>query len=154
MFSRIASLGILSAVLLSGCAPSSADTEAITVSHCKYVQFIVASQNYWLEVRQSVRDQKDSEVERGILSREEADRQYLEFAQSYVGLSKGIDAFGVPEEKPSVEFEEAARKYQDAVVDEDSIKNQYLEEVFSACEAVGVKIDSTTSDVDKFRGQY
>ncbi len=145
---------MVSAVLLSGCAQSSADTEAITISHCNYVQFVVASQNYWLEVRQSIRDQKDGGVESGNLSQEEADRQFLEVAQSYVDLSKGIDAFGVPEEKPSVEFEEAARKYQDAVVDEESIKNPYLEEVFTACEAVGVKIDSTTSDVDKFRGQY
>lgn len=154
MFAKGASVGLLSATLLSGCAPSSAETDAITVSHCNYVQFIVASQNYWYEKRLSIREQKYGEVDAGILSQEEADRQFMEIAQTYVDLSKSIDTFGVPEEKPTVEFDEAARKYQDAVVDEESIKNPYLDEVFSACEAVGVAINPTTSDVDTYRGQY
>ena len=147
----IALAAIALSAILSGCT-SEADAKAVTTMKCDHVQFIVAMQNEWFQKdRPQVLENFERQVKSGAITQVQAERRLATIIQGYLDLSLDVGMNGDPSQKPTEAFDQAAQKYRDAVLDEDSIRNPFLQEVFAACEAVGVVIDTTAFEPDRYR---
>ncbi len=138
---------------LSGCSPSSADLVAGAVLQCEHAQFVIASGNSWSVKKEELLESNSVSIKNGNLTQEEADERISSIASGYIELAKSLGLSGDSSVKQSDEFNKATENYRNAVVDDDSILNPYLDEVAAQCSAVGVEIDLKDSDPEKYKGQ-
>jgi membrane-bound lytic murein transglycosylase B len=145
------SASILLSLSLSGCA-SEADAIAVTTMKCDHVQFIVATQNKWFQKdRSQTVENLEGQVKSKGITQVQADRRFASTVQSLLEVSRDVGMNGDPSQKPTEAFGDAAKRYRDAVVDEATMRNPFLDEVFASCEAVGVVIDTTAFEPDRYR---
>jgi hypothetical protein len=71
--------------------------------------------------------------------------------QSLLEVSRDVGMNGDPSQKPTEAFDKAAKRYRDAVLDEATMRNPFLEAVLASCEAVGTVIDTKAFEPERYR---
>ena len=146
-----ASAGLLLSLTLSGCT-SEADALGVTTMKCDHVQFIVATQNKWFQKdRSQIVENLEGQVKNKGITQEQADRQFATTVQGLLEVSRDVGMNGDPSQKPTEAFDKAAKRYRDAVVDEATMRNPFLDAVLASCEAVGTVIDTKAFEPERYR---
>jgi hypothetical protein len=134
---------------LTACGPSAQDVRGSTFQACWDLQYAIVSFNAWLERKEEVFATYKRQDEKHSTSNAEALTQ--EFTDSNLELiySQGSEREILT--GSSEEFKTSLAEYLTQVKDEETVFNSNLQRVLDECLAVGLDVETESSDTDSFR---
>jgi hypothetical protein len=142
---------VVSALLsLTACGPSAQDVRDSTLRSCWDFQYAIVNFNKYLEVREETFEIYNRQAEIDPTFDAEAVNQ--EFTYSFLELIYDQGSDGRPLLAGSTEeFKTSLAEYLNQVKDDETVFNANLQRVLDECLAVGLDIETESSDTDSFR---